>query len=138
MAARSLPEMAEYRQKMKLPPFVSCFIPGYKVLKSQPTKCSPEGWWVVGGWWMAARSLPEMAEYRQKMKLHRFVSFFIPGYKALKNQLTAPRAPGVLLYVLLHFLFPVSYKVLKNQPTNCSPRTRCAAVRTAALLCCCM
>ena len=31
-------------------------------------------------------------------------------------------------------LFPVSYKVLKNQPTNCSPRTRCTAIRTAALL----
>ena len=25
-------------------------------------------------------------------------------------------------------------KVLKEQPTNCSPRTRCTAVRTAALL----
>ena len=28
MAARLLPEMAEYRQKMKLPPSVSCFIQG--------------------------------------------------------------------------------------------------------------
>ena len=24
-------------------------------------------WWVVDGWWTAARPLPEMAEYRQKM-----------------------------------------------------------------------
>ena len=87
---------------------------------------------------MAARSLPEMAEYRHKVKLPPFASCFIPGYMVLKNQLTAPRVPGVLLYVLLHFLFPVSYKVLKNQPTKCSPRTRCAAVRTAALLFCCM
>ena len=51
---------------------------------------------------MAARSLPEMAEYRQKMKLPPFASCFIPGYKVLKNQPTAPRVPGVLLYVLLH------------------------------------
>ena len=37
-------------------------------------------------------------------------------------------------------MFPVSYnKVLKNQPTNCAPRTRCTAVRTAAApLYCCM
>ena len=35
-------------------------------------------------------------------------------------------------------LFPVSYKVLKNQPNNSAPRTRCTAVRTAALLFCCM
>ena len=35
------------------------------------------------------------------------------------------------------FLFHTWYlaqKVLKNQPTNCSPRTRCTAVRTAAIL----
>ena len=31
-------------------------------------------------------------------------------------------------------LFPASYNVLKNQPTNCFPRTRCTAVRTAVLL----
>ena len=63
------------------------------------------GGWVVGGWWMAARSLPEMAEYRQKMKLPPFVSCFIQG---------------------------------PQEPNNCSPRTRCTAVRTAALLYCCM
>ena len=62
-------------------------------------------WWVLGGWWTAARSLPEMAEYRKEMKLP--------------------------------LLFPVLYNVLKNQPTNCAPRTRCTAVRTAALLYCC-
>ena len=36
-------------------------------------------WWMVGGgwvWWTAARSLPEMAEYRQKMKLPPSVSCF--------------------------------------------------------------
>ena len=37
------------------------------------------GWMVGGGWWMAARSLPEMAEYRQKMKLPPSVSCFIQG-----------------------------------------------------------
>ena len=72
---------------------------------------SPLAVLVGGGWRTAARSLPEMAEYRQKMKLP-------PPY--------SPR------------LFPVSYKVLKNQPNNCSSRTRCTAVRTAALLYCCM
>ena len=72
------------------------------------------GWWVVGGWWMAARSLLDMAKYRQKMKLPPFVSCFIPGTMCSRtNQLTAPRVPCVLLYVLLHFLFPVSYKVCR-------------------------
>ena len=59
------------------------------------------GWWVVGGWWMAARSLPEMAEYRQKMKLPPS-GFLFHTRSSRTNQLTAPRVPGVLLYVLLH------------------------------------
>ena len=58
---------------------------------------------------MAARSLPEMAEYRQKMKLPPFVSCFIQGRT---NQLTAPRVPGILLYVLLHCCTAVCSKGL--------------------------
>ena len=49
---------------------------------------------------MAARSLPEMAEYRQKMKFT--ICFLFHARSSRTNQLTAPRAPGVLLYVLLH------------------------------------
>ena len=45
MAARSLPEMAEYRQKMKLPPSFSCFIQGpqestNKLLPAYQVYCS--------------------------------------------------------------------------------------------------
>ena len=46
----------------------------------------------------------------------------LPEMAEYRRKMTPPR------------LFPVSYKVLKNQPTNCAPRTRCTAVRTAALL----
>ena len=62
-------------------------------------------WWVVGGWWVAGRR-----------RLARSPN----GPVSSKNE--PPR------------LFPVSYKVLKNQPNNSAPRTRCTAVRTAALL----
>ena len=46
----------------------------------------------------------------------------------------SPRRPSIVKKSNPPRLFPDSYKVLKNQPTNCSPRTRCTAVRTAALL----
>ena len=59
------------------------------------------GWWVVGEWWTAACSLPEMAEYRQKMKLPPSVCFLFHARSSRTNQITAPRVPGVLLYVLL-------------------------------------
>ena len=36
-------------------------------------------WWGVGGWWTAARPLPEMAEYRQRMNPPPSVSCFIQG-----------------------------------------------------------
>ena len=36
-------------------------------------------WWVVGGWWTAARPLPEMAEYRQKMTPPPVCFLFIQG-----------------------------------------------------------
>ena len=36
-------------------------------------------WWVVGGWWTAARPLPETAEYRQKMTPPPSVFCFVQG-----------------------------------------------------------
>ena len=50
----------------------------------------------------------------------------------------SPRWPSMVKKCNSPRLFPVSNSVLKNQPTNCSPRTRCTAVRTAAPLYCCM
>ena len=64
--------------------------------------------WVVRGWWVAARSFPEMAEYRQTKNPR----LFPVSYKVLKNQLTAPRVQGVLLYVLLHCCTAVCSKGL--------------------------
>ena len=57
----------------------------------------------MGGWWVAARSLPEMAEYRQKMKLPPSLS---------KNEPSKRPAYQVLLYVLLHCCAAVCSKCL--------------------------
>ena len=75
-----------------------------------------DGGWVVGGWRMAARSLPEMAEYRQKLKLPPFVSCFIQGPQESTNKLL----PAYQLYccaycctaVLLHCYTAVCCKGL--------------------------
>ena len=59
-------------------------------------------WWVVGGWWMAARFLPEMAEYRQKMKFPPFVSCFIQGPQEPTNCSTCTRCTAVRTAALLY------------------------------------
>ena len=78
-------------------------------------------WWVVGGWWAATRPLPEMAEYLQKRNSPP-VCFLFHTRSSRTNQLTAPRVPGVLLYVLLHCCSAVCSKGLVGGWVECTVR----------------
>ena len=92
MATRSRPEMAKYRQNMKLPPFVSCFIPGTRSSRTnQPTALAYQVY---------------CCTYCCTF------CFLIHTRSSCTKQLTAPRVPGVLLYVLLHCCAAVCSKGL--------------------------
>ena len=60
------------------------------------------GPWVDGGWWMAARSLPEMAEYLRKIKLPPSVSCFTQGPQEPTNFSPRTRSAVVHTSALLH------------------------------------
>ena len=71
------------------------------------------GWWVVGGWWMGGGwRLARSPRWPRIVKKRNLPRLFPVSYKVLKNQLTAPRVPGVLLYVLLHCCTAVCSKGL--------------------------
>ena len=78
------------------------------------------GSWVHGGWWVCGgRRLARSPRWPSIVKNDPpSVCFLFHTRSARTNQLTAPRVPGVLLYVLLHCCY--------------------SDVRTAALLFCCM
>ena len=135
MAARSLPEMAEYREKMKLPPSVSCFIQGPQestaprvpgvlcVLLHCCTAVCSKG--LVGGWvegtlrgpWWVGGPFRTWESFLVLWEMNLYFGFLITGLPLVLGSTTVPTA--ALLwplppYVLLHcsaVLLPCYYFV---------------------------